>query len=222
MAILNNIPEGQYEGFENLLLIEESTFKDIMDGLSLVQFVSSPIKLAETVSKIKSLPEQDDIQSIFYSVGGLIFFLEKNFNVEQIVEDVCSIIEREDIIEDFTEGQKLILSNRLNLLLKSEQLYYAAKSIGLKAEYNNVFIQSRIVTDIRPIFSLNIDETPKAGMVIHNLHIHYRGEEIMHKDIYFALDSDDIAALKELILRAEKKEISLKGIFEKSKTVNLE
>ena len=93
----------------------------------------------------------------------------------------------------------------------------------LKGESNNVFLSSRIITDIRPIFSLNINETPKAGVVIHNLHIHFSSsDEGAHRDVYFALDSADILALEGLIKRAKDREASLKMIFDKSKVKNLD
>lgn len=48
-------------------------------------------------------------------------------------------------------------------------------------------------------------------MIIHNLHIHYKSDdEGDHKDIYLALDSDDIQSLKILLERAENKEKFLK------------
>jgi hypothetical protein len=220
MSVINQIPKPYHTGFKDLAEMEEPTFIELKDGLSLSSFTSSVKKIAEITAMVKSLP-QKTIEKIFYSVGGLVFILEKGSTVDEIVEDVCNLLEKESIV-DFKNNSKENFISRLSILLKSEKLYYAAKASTLKEESNNVFIQSKVITDIRPIYSTNIDETPKKGIVIHNLHIHYSSEgEGGHKDIYFALDSEELKELKEVLLRAEKKEISLKDIFSKSNIENL-
>jgi len=65
-------------------------------------------------------------------------------------------------------------------------------------------------------------EEPTAGVIIHKLHLHYRqGGEEPHKDIFIALDGNDIQILKDLLIRAQKKENALNGIFGKAKIINL-
>ncbi len=72
------------------------------------------------------------------------------------------------------------------------------------------------MTDLRPIFHLNVSEKPDAAVIIHMLKISQRDNFGHRSDEYFALDSNDIAMMKELFERALKKETTLKGIMEKS------
>jgi hypothetical protein len=92
----------------------------------------------------------------------------------------------------------------------------AAKAGPVLTEHERIFAGARIMTDLRPIYHLNVSEKPDAAVIIHMLKITQRDNSGNHSDEYFALDSNDIAAMKKLIERAEKKEKTLKGIMENS------
>lgn len=90
------------------------------------------------------------------------------------------------------------------------------------SNYGNNFILCRVISDIRPVFDIEIDESPKAGIILHSLNIHYQSnEEPLHKNITLTLNSDSIKLLKEALTRAENKENSLKRILEMSEMRNL-
>ena len=92
----------------------------------------------------------------------------------------------------------------------------AAKAGTVLTQHERVFIGARIMTDLRPIFHLNVSEKPDVAVVVHMLKITER-DDFGHKhDQYFALDSNDIRAMKEIIERALKKEETLKGIMKDS------
>jgi hypothetical protein len=92
----------------------------------------------------------------------------------------------------------------------------AAKTGQVLTQHERVFCGARIMTDLRPIYHLDVSEKPDAAVIVHMLRITERDNFGKHSDTYFALDSNDIAAMKELIERAEKKEKTLKGIMENS------
>ncbi len=72
------------------------------------------------------------------------------------------------------------------------------------------------------MFDISLQDTPKGAMIIHNLHIHYQAdEEGDHKDMFIALDSEDLKNLKEAIERADKKQISLQAVLKKADITNL-
>jgi len=92
----------------------------------------------------------------------------------------------------------------------------AAKAGPVLTQHERIFTGARIMTDLRPIYHLDVSEKPDAAVIIHMLRITQRDNFGHHSDEYFALDSNDIAAMKELITRAENKEKTLKGIMENS------
>jgi hypothetical protein len=92
----------------------------------------------------------------------------------------------------------------------------AAKAGPVLTQHERIFVGARIMTDLRPIYHLDVSEKPDAAVIIHMLRITQRDNFGVHSDQYFALDSNDIAAMKELIDRAEKKEKTLKSIMQNS------
>lgn len=218
MALINAIPEKYSDGFEALGKLTEKQFTSIKDALSLLALTSSIKRLLNKIPPIEGLLFEN-LEEILLSVGSLTPYIESDHMIEQVAKDVASVALADGIIN--AQEQK-ILEDRILFLLQNKQIYYAAKASGLNVENGNVFIRSRIITDIRPVFDLSVSDSPKAAIVIHNLHIHYQSdEERGHKDIYLMLDGNDIKALKEDLARAEKKEASLQSVFNKSGLTNL-
>jgi hypothetical protein len=92
----------------------------------------------------------------------------------------------------------------------------AAKAGPVLTQHERIFIDARIMTDLRPIFHLDVSEKPDAAVIVHMLRISQRDNYGNRSDEYFALDSNDIALMKVIIERATKKEKTLKGIMESS------
>lgn len=67
----------------------------------------------------------------------------------------------------------------------------------------------RVLTDIRPIFTDDSNVKINGQIILHNLKISYQeGDDI--KEIFFAIDNNDIKKIKEQAERAEKKENEIK------------
>lgn len=92
----------------------------------------------------------------------------------------------------------------------------AAKAGPVLTHHERIFSGARIMTDLRPIYHLDVSEKPDAAVIIHMLKITHRDNFGKHSDEYFALDGNDIAAMKELLERAEKKEKTLRSVMENS------
>ena len=218
MAEITYIPDRYKDGFKKMASLEKEVFANIEEGLSYTSLTLTISSLAEKVAKLKNL-DTSEVKEIFLSAGSLIPFLDKKIEVKEIVKDIA-VLALENKIVDPENIETLKL--RLTTLLNNEQVYYASKSSVVLTEHGNVFIQARVLTDIRPIFSINVQETPKAGMIIHNLHIHYQGDqEGDHKDLFLALDSKDIKSLKDSLIRAEQKESALQKLYDKIGMANL-
>lgn len=218
MPLINYIPERYEDGFKELGIIKKSDFTKIEKYLSAAPLVSSIEKLSLIISSNEEL-EEIEIEEIFLSVGSLISFIEKQEIIEEIIQDVVALCEIDELIKP---EDKERFEKRITFLINNKQIYYAAKSDNLINNYGNIFIQSRIISDIRPVFDIQIDDNPKAGIIFHNLNIHYQSnDEPYHKDISLILTIDDIQSLKDVLIRAEKKELCLQTIFEKSGMKNL-
>lgn len=218
MPIISFIPDGYKDGFKELASLEKDTFTAIQEALLSLPLKSSTEELASDVAQIKGL-EKEKIKNIFSSIEGLISFLDEENEIDEISNDVVSILFSNGLI---TKEDGPHLKNRILSLLNDKKIYYAYKAEDLISENKNFFIQCRIVTDIRPIFDLDVEQAPKAGFITHTLHIHYSADGgAPHKDFYITLEPGDIGTLIEALLRAERKEKGLQSIFKNSGMTNL-
>lgn len=86
-----------------------------------------------------------------------------------------------------------------------------AKAGVVLTEHERIFDSARIVTDFRPIFHTNVSEKPNAGVIVHMLRITQRDARNKKIDAYYALDSNDLDALRKILDRAAEKENCLRG-----------
>jgi hypothetical protein len=217
MPIISYIPVDYINGFKEIALMEEGDFKKIEDGLASTGLTSSIVNLAANVGnsqQIHHLP----LEEVFSAIGALIEFLDDKEDIAKIALDVVSLMPPKGI----SEAQFAALEQRLIILLNDQKIYYAYKSRKLITENANNFLSCRIVSDIRPVFDFDIEQQPIAGVITHNLHIHYDSElSGVHKDFFICLDSYDIQVLMESLVRAEKKEETLGKVLKQSGMKNL-
>lgn len=213
MPIISFIPERFESGFKELSLLNEEVFNNIQKELSSVDLVTSTEELSAKIASLVKI-EIPILHSIFLSIGELVIFLEEDEDYEEIGDDVVTVCLQDKVI---TSDGTNTLKNRVIILLKSEAIFYLNKARDLTTETSNLFLSSRVLTDIRPIFDLNAESQPKAGIITHNLHIHYQSSTAgLHHDIYFTLNSDDISLLIDMLIRAEKKEEQLEILISKT------
>ena len=216
MPLISAIPEKYIGGFEKLSSLTNEDFEKIKEGISYTSLTFSLKKLADNIVEVKKV-NPADLHQIFVSLGSILPYMEKVEAINELIDDIANIGVQKGFIKD-----KNTFVERLTFLFSSPQIYYASKARELLTECGNIYIDSRLITDIRPVFGIDLDESPKGAMIIHNLHIHYQAdEEGDHKDLFLALDAKDIKTLKDVLNRAEIKEKSLKTVIEKAGLTNL-
>jgi hypothetical protein len=217
MPIISYIPDEYEKGFLEIAKLKEDDFKKIEAALSKTNLTSSIRNLTLKVgnsSQAHHLP----LEEIFSAVGALIEFLDSREDIEKLAAEVSVLISNNQLSQEESQN----LENRLVVLLNDQKIYYAYKSRKLITENANNFISCRVVSDIRPVFDFDIEQDPIAGVITHNLHIHYDSElSGIHKDFFICLDAYDIQVLIEALSRAEKKEEVLGRILKKSGITDL-
>lgn len=218
MSIISTIPEKYKVGLKILVEMDGPSFHNLLDTIN-----ESPIVFnAENMARSINSYSQNDIKSVLKSASSLLIVRERReVTTSELVQEVCNLYFKDkDKSNDFQYDN---LNKRLSDLLNSEKLFLSSKPIDVLSEYENIFIQGRIVSDIRPVFGLDVEEEPKAAMIVHSLRIHYRhNEEEEHKDIHLALSEEDVRDIKKILERAEKKTKTLKALIEKSKMTYLD
>lgn len=215
MSLVNFIPSQYHDGFRQLGEISNENFDEIKKYLSSTTRKSSIDKLISGFPPDSNL----DIDDIFLSVGSLVPFLENEKELPEIVDNIVSLAEINGLLK---KKDKKIFKDRLTFLLYDQNIFYASKAEDLIDNYGNKFILSRIISDIRLAFPINLDSVPENGMILHNLTIHYQSnEQPFHKNISLTLTAEDITTLKETLERAEKKEVGLNKLFKKAQVKNI-
>jgi hypothetical protein len=137
--------------------------------------------------------------------------------MELFVDDIMKELESpgpEQLNLPETERHKFV--GRLRSLISLESLMVIAKARELQTEHGHVFLNGRIITDLRPVFRGSPDESPLGMVLLHILKLSYldRESEGKRSAFFIALDESDIAALKRLLERAETKASTLRSKLE--------
>ena len=180
------------------------------------QFAS---KLAEKLPNM----ERSAIRSILGTALSLYAIMAKD-GTPLLPQELAEGIATSSLItksKDFTSETRKTLSSRLTKLLGFHKtLGVTSKAFDVMTEQERIYCHSRILSDIRPVFTEN-PETADGAVIIHNLQIafHRCGE---HEEIYIALDTNDLQQLKQVVERAEKKTAALQAMLKTSHVPYLE
>ena len=131
------------------------------------------------------------------------------FSLSAFIDDVY-----ESLSEKKSDVNFAALKLRLGELLQSAPLILATKASTVQREHASIFVNARIFTDLRPVFS-NGPESIQAAVVFHNLKLTYvQCNE--SREFFIAMDDEDLAMLQKTIIRAEAKSKALRAFIEKS------
>jgi hypothetical protein len=106
------------------------------------------------------------------------------------------------------------LSRVLAKLLAIEGIRASQTAASLLEDHERLFVDARVLTDIRPIFEPDAGVPPKSAVVIHNLKLAVYSTD--HQEIYLALDNADLDSLIETLQRAKAKGEQLRVFLSKS------
>jgi len=208
--MITYIPQEYTEGFKEISLLDDEVFNSILKSLESLDLGLSLDELAYAVSKAVFL-DSNKILEMLSSVAAIIPYLEEENDVPECVSDVFKIAIEQKLVKSNSH-----LEDRLTKLIDNRRIYYAYKVGDLKTENKNIYITSKVITDMRPIFDLNIEKPPVLGITQHTLHLHYQSDLASdHKDFYIVLTSSEIDELVGVLIRADKKEETLNDFYKK-------
>jgi hypothetical protein len=153
----------------------------------------------------------DEIQQLLSFIFSVKNFSDRSHRkVSEIVEEIARAANLQGETSDkFCE--------RLNALLNDPNIARWQKALSLISEHERVILDARLITDARPVYVDDPENMPSAFVLFHMLKITYR-EDSDIRDIFLALDSDDLIELKKIVDKAFKKRTSLTGILERTNT----
>lgn len=135
----------------------------------------------------------------------------RDISPDQFVSDVCDAMERIEPAQRIERRDRDEYARKLLTLLNANSFAVVTKAIDLATEDERTFCQARILTDLRPVFGENVQDGPKAMVVVHllKLDFHQQGNARDHGEFYVSLNAAELNELKQVIERAEAKAKSL-------------
>lgn len=100
----------------------------------------------------------------------------------------------------------------LKNLLSVQPLSMISKARGLHTDHENTFCQVRILSDLRPVFDVDVKEEPVGFVMAHVLKLgyHHAGK---HTSLHIAMDKSDIDSMIVALSRAKDKAATLSRVI---------
>ena len=206
------IPDSAYPSIKWLLQLTEEDFQSLLTGLSDAKPALSQKNFTRHVIDKAGALEGDNIDSLMSELFSMDYIRD---DLEMNGREFCDLLAKDF---DFTRagldsGKAPVFVERLSKILTATSgLRLTTKALEVLMEEEHVFYSARILTDVRPIFTDDVKKV-EAAIIVHNLRIHF-GKDNAHKNFYVALDTIDIAKLREVLDRAEAKASVLQGLLQ--------
>ena len=212
------VPEEHRAGLARLLNLSSEDTNKVVSTLESVPITNALRQtLVERLSTLGAILQGNVDEAAEALTGLYIVLAHSNEPPSEMANEIAGSLKEIGVELKFPDE----VQQRLTQLLSFDSLVVSAKAEGFMYEYDNVFSTARVHTDIRPIFGLDPQEPPRAGVITHTLNIHYfHGGE--HKEINIALDEIDIGIIIEALDRADNKGESLKSVLEMARLTYIE
>lgn len=193
--------------------LRDEAVSELRSALAAAGLKLDPEDLAEEMAPLVHSISREEVDAIVETLSGLaIIVASSDVPLELFVEDVCEAIGEGEHALSLDDAEKEQLKSRLSNLLDNAAILVAAKARLVLIEHEHYLCYARIMTDVRPVFGLDVKRRPTAAMIVHSLKLAYHdGKDI--KEFFVALDPPSLDRLSELIDRAKEKEGTMKSVL---------
>lgn len=164
-------------------------------------------EVTEAVLKLaQGYPRREVEQAVDVLSSLSVVRLMADVDVEVFVNDVIDAMEAQE--EGFTANREEF-GARLSEVLSYPSVVAPAKARSILIDHANYLCRARILSDIRPVFGSDVEQTPTTAVVTHTLKLSYHRGTGTLRDFFVVLDRNDLDELSRLIERAKAKEKTL-------------
>lgn len=203
-----SIPERQQKALARLVVLPQSDKDRLAAALDNAEPMVRIDRLATAMAKTTGLA-QSDLQDYAFLLGNL-YLTKQNHKVpiEELLAETIQVASGHEKpspenLESFTAFLTRVMS-------MDQSFGLVAKASDLLFESEHLTAGTRILTDVRPIFTNDKMNEPRAAIITHNLRISYASKEGENQGVmFFALDHEDLVELRDLVTRAIEKEEKL-------------
>jgi hypothetical protein len=205
------IPPRYLPGLRAIAELSDEVIKDLQTALVDVPHSLTTERLAEHVAK--AVPHISDraLETTEALLSLIALLPEDGGGASDLAKDVAH---SEDL--ELADGERNPFAERLLRLLNLECLSLAARAYDIVTEYERVFHDARILTDMRPVFGPDTSQGPKAALLISTLKIDFHPPDGSLDSHFFALDYADLLRLRDTVERALSKHKSLRAMIKQT------
>ena len=212
------IPPGPQKSLRKISSLENNAFTDLLLALAEVRNWSDAAGAASKIKPRAKALTIEDISTLITSLTSLeVGRNSLDLPVEAFSSRIAAFLRR---IDDFGNTSEQELADRIRRLLELPSLQKIGKALALLSEHQRVMLNSRIFTDLRPVFS-QVQIRPDTAVLVHTLKIEYH-EGGEHKSFFVGMDANDIKSLRESCERAENKAKTLFELLDKAQVTIVE
>ncbi len=202
------IPEKFKPGFKLLISIDEKTVQSFIDTFQQAQPLQINDLVSVVTSRVNTLTKKEvkDVIETLISIHNLRDYLQENndASANEVIEKISQAVEDDEELE-ITDEQRQEFERRLvNFLGLDNILSFRSKSIEVIRDHERLFKNSRIHTDMRPVFESGLEDSPAGVAIINMLKIEYVDLDGKH-EFFVALDANDLKQLREQLDIADRK-----------------
>lgn len=206
------IPEQYKKGLSvisTMTLEQVQAFCEAVEDFKGVYNLDSLIKDIQQQALLDSL----DIYNIVHAIYSLIELIaEAKTTIEDLAIDIIDSFQAvQPSTEQLNDQQKKQFQNNLTQILgQTPKIKLIIKANNLISDYDKVYSNSKILTDIRFILSEKISDAQQAAVIVHQLKVEFvQNGEAKHS--FYAMDINDLRKLKIIIDRAIEKESTIRS-----------
>ncbi|MEH1909551.1 MAG: hypothetical protein V7L05_19230 [Nostoc sp.] len=219
------IPPHYQLGITLIIKIDENLFQRLLNAITEVHpFVSIESLVLEIAPKLEEIAV-NDLQEILRAIRS-IFALrtQENLKNSEIVTGLSNAVSIDNTFSDLSDEELKRFEQRLTQLLVlavDGSISISSKAVDLLQEYDRILLNSRIITDIRPVFKSETQEGIAGALIVHTLKIDYQDASGL-REFYVALDSNDVRNLQEQLSESLVKTEVIHSILNKADILYLD
>jgi hypothetical protein len=192
------IPQQYQFGITLIIKIDEPLFNRLLSAITEVHpFVDIDSLVLEISPKIEEV-SINDLQEILKAIHSIYSVrIQGNLKNTEIITGLINAVSSDDTFSQLSAEELAHFKQRLTKILAIDgSISISSQALILLQEYDSIFLNSRIITDVRPVFKAETKEEIAGALVVHTLKIAYQ-DASGSKEFYVALDSSDVKKLQE-------------------------
>lgn len=219
------IPKNDLIGIIEIKNLSDESIEELINALELAPSIRDSEEMAKHIAADVPLIPYEELSNILYTMDTLYHVREfSGVELSTFVDDIIQWMEESPYpdlkLEEWKEDEFSSLRARLEKLLGIKLLRFISKATRIQRDGERLYCESKILSDIRPVFHADPSVLPSSAVITHTLKIIYhtgRGRE----EVHIVLDSNSLESLRNVINRAYEKDETLKELMKSAHLENL-